>query len=196
MKALFNGTYNRRRYPSPHLGRYVEAFVKEIPHEELPADFVKGNTMHAIKAGCSLFTADTGGFRPWRASEHLQMVEAGFELLQEFTWIDVWQIDTAEPSGVLDILKYTEFFGEATMDRFDEFVTIARPLMEKYAGYVTQSCGGGVSISFASSPSLAEWKGISEAVWSFNKKYFTIELPRSGHIKSWRETSGVWFGHC
>ena len=124
------------------------------------------------------------------------MVEAGFELLREFTWTEVWQIDTREPAAVLDVLKYTGFHTADTMDRFDEFVAIAQPLMARHAGYVTQSCCGGVAVSFGAAVSPAEWRKIGDTVWRFNQKHFTCELPRAGHLKAWKRSSGVWFGHC
>jgi hypothetical protein len=156
VKAIFQQPYVCRRYPSPQLGRHVTAFVKEVPIIEYPQQFVAENAKQVLEAGGSLFTGDGGGMRPWRLHE-LQMVGEAFQSRafegNEYKWVDVWQIDTAEPMGVLDTLKYTRFFSDSSMDRFDEFEMIARPLMEKYSGFVTKCCEFGVGISFLVSPS-------------------------------------------
>jgi hypothetical protein len=195
MNPVFKGTFNRRQYPSPRLGRYMEAFVQEMPVTSRPHDFVSEKTVEAFNSGCSLFATDMGGMRPWRIEESVK-IRIAFEYQGEMAWVDVWQIDTIEPEGVLDALKYTGFYDDKTMDRFDAFESIALPLMTRYSGYVTSSSGGGVSVHLRTAPSASDWKLIADSVWEFNKRYFTCELSRTSHVRHWRKSTSLWFGHC
>jgi hypothetical protein len=190
MKPIFGGVYNKRQYPSPNLDRYVTAYVKEVSFKKKPKDFVNAHARSAFDSGCTLFISGGGGYRHWRAPEE----DTG--RLRELPWKDVWQIDTNQPIGVLDVLKYTKFYYPESQDRFDEFSALALPLMEQFAGYVAMCEDGGVVIYFAKPPSRNDWKKIAPRAWTFNLKHYSCQQSKAYVFECWRNYGQVNFSFC
>jgi hypothetical protein len=168
----------------------IEVLVKEMPISETET-FIRENREQAWKSGCSLFSANSGGFRPWAGHELLAQALSN---LSEDVWEEVWQVDILDPKAVFDVVKYTGFYSATTMVRFDEFEALALPVIIDFSGAVTRASDSGVSIYSRSLPEPAKMRAHCESAWEFNSRHFPCEGKKRDFIAASVKSRLVWYG--
>ena len=195
METIFDPPFLTRVYPSPRTAKEVTVHVKEMPLTDYPHKYAERQSDAAANIGNHLLCTDVRGSRAWSIKEHAYSMEEWDTIPVEHPWMEVWEIGTTNQIAVLDLVMYTGFYTDQTMDRFDKFVDLVMPLIKDHAAVIVSASGGGVSVKVRQIEKV-ELKRAAESVLDFNAVHFGFEMPRAQHLRQFLKTKTLWFGYC
>ncbi len=195
METIFDPPFLTRVYPSPRTGAEVALHVKEVLLADYPHEYVKRRFDTAADIGNHLLCTDIRGMRAWRLEELDYSMEDRDTTPMEHPWMEVWEIGTTNQIAVLDLVMYTGFYTEKTMDRFEKFVDLIMPLIKDHAAVIMAASGGGVSVDVRQIDKV-ELRRVAESVLDFNAVHFGFERQRAEALRGFLKSKTLWFGHC
>ena len=195
LNSVLKPPFATRVYPSPRTGKAITVNVKEMPLLDFPEDFVDENFGLVWDRGHHLIATDIRGCRPWTARDIEECAKQFGNIPREQPWTEVWEILSQDQVAALDLIMFTGFYSDQSMDRFEKFAELALPLIKHHNAIIKKASYGGVCLAVNEMGS-EDWKEIAESVMAFNEKFFTREISRPSALLSWKRSKTLWFGYC